>query len=131
MRNVWKALIGCSLGLALSGGVMAQPAPPSQEEIAKIEANIAAWAKKNGYTIVRDGQGRLVAKDKSGKVVRPPAEVVGLAEPSPEQVAEMEARLKEWAARNGYVTVRDEHGRLMVKDKNGKIVRPPVPTPPR
>lgn len=53
------------------------PSPPSQEEIAKIEKRIEQWAKKNGYTTKRDEHGRLVAVDKNGKIIRPPASVVG------------------------------------------------------
>lgn len=103
---------------------------PSREEIEKAEAAIKEWATKNGYTTEKAERGPIIVKDKSGKEVRIPQELLPKfpgqkPHATPEEIAKIEAAVKEWATRNGYTTVRDERGRLVAKDQAGNIVRPP------
>lgn len=126
MNRLVKIVVGSMCCLAWAGTALAQAPRPSAGEIARIEARIQDWAKQQGYTTVRDDQGRLVARDKNGKVVRPPSQVVGQHAPQPTDVAKAEARIKAWAAKNGYSTVRDKDGRLVGKDAQGNLIRPPL-----
>jgi len=100
---------------------------PTAEQKAKMEARLKEWATKNGYTTETGEDGRLVVKDKDGNLVRPPHPDGDRPEPTAEQKAKFEAQLKDWAAKNGYTTETGEDGRLVVKDKDGNLVKPPRP----
>ncbi|NLI75672.1 MAG: hypothetical protein GX442_04425 [Candidatus Riflebacteria bacterium] len=100
--------------------------PP--EVVKDIEARITAFANQHGFTTERDAQGRLVVKDKDGKLVPLPP---GVLPPPPEVIKELESRITAFANEKGFTTERDGQGRLVVKDKDGNLVPlPPGMLPP-
>ncbi|RCK80343.1 MAG: hypothetical protein OZSIB_3525 [Candidatus Ozemobacter sibiricus] len=119
-----------------------------------IEARIKKLAKELGYSTATDARGRLGIKNKKGKFIKLPPSIFrpplaselasGSADVATdagdEQMGEgffpesrvpgltreiIEARIKKWAAKMGYTTATDPHGRLGVKNKSGKFVRLP------
>lgn len=97
-------------------------------QIKDFEKKIQEFADKEGFKTERDDQGHLLVKDKDGKVVPLPKDLQpkGLGEgPSPEQIAAFEKDIQAFADKNGYTTERDDQGRLVVKDKDGKAVALP------
>jgi len=99
--------------------------PPTAEEQAKMEANLKSWAEKNNYTTSTDENGRLVVKDSDGNIVKPRRPGRERPELTAAQKAQMEAKIIVWAQENGYTTEKDEQGRLIAKDQDGNMVRPP------
>ena len=118
------------------------------EMIANIEAKITEWATEKGYTTEKNTDGKLVVKDSDGKEVKIPPEVLpappdrgghrppkmgGNTASDTEMIANIETKITEWATEKGYTTAKDENGRLVVKDADGKIVQIPpevLPKPP-
>ncbi|MBF0545933.1 MAG: hypothetical protein HQM08_15935 [Candidatus Riflebacteria bacterium] len=107
--------------------------PPMTEAVkAAMEAKIKAWATDQGYTTETDANGRLIVKDKSGNIVKPfggPGGHGGLGgqagqQPTAEQKAAFEAKIKAWATEQGYTTETDANGNLVVKDQSGNVVKP-------
>ncbi len=97
---------------------------PTAEQKEKMEASLKAWAEKNGYTTEAGEDGRLIVKDSDGNIVKPGRGEHGQP-PSAEEIAKIEAKITAWAQENGYTTEKDERGRLIAKDQDGKMVMPP------
>ncbi|MBF0409259.1 MAG: hypothetical protein HQM10_18105 [Candidatus Riflebacteria bacterium] len=94
---------------------------PTKEEI---ENRIKGFASKEGFTTYTATDGRLKVKNSKGEDVQLPPDIFAPSGNLPGKEV-IEARIQKWAAKMGYTTATDPHGRMGVKNKSGEFVALP------
>lgn len=115
--------------IQLPDEVLAVPGKPTQIEVEKRIIDFAEKNKNLGCYVERDAKGFLKLKDKEGKEMPIPAEILNLKPGEKSSADQTEDRIHEYVKQNrdkGYYAERDGQGLLKIRDKAGQI----VPMPP-